>query len=511
MKPIHKLILLLLLFWLPALACNFPGLGSGADSKFTVEDLRATLAASTPLVTPVLPEETIPAPPELPTSGPPLVPAQPLPGETYAYTVHSGDTAPALAGRFGLSLSQVPLPPGQDPEGYLTPGEILRLPAVLETVTTAAAILPDSEVVYSPSAADFDVDAFVWQAGGYLSTYHETVDDKDLSGAEIIQRVADDLSVNPRLLLALLEFRAGWVFGQPLSGSALDYPIGFYIPDRRGLYQEIQVAATQLNVGYYGWRAGSLVDLHFQGGPTGRMNPVLNPGTAALQHLFALLYPQADWELVLYGPDGFRNIFTRLMGDPWQRAAAVEPMIPAGLAQPDLELPFAPGERWSLTAGPHPAWNAGTPRGALDFSPVTGGAVCDVSPAWATAAAAGVIARADDYAVLLDLDGDGTEQTGWVLLYYHLADINAASAGTRVALDAPLGHPSCYGGRATGKHVHLARKYNGEWLPADGPLPFTLSGWRTVADPRNYYGLLEKEGQIVSANPSGSQTSIIMR
>lgn len=511
MQNSHKILLILLLLCLSALACNFPGLGSGANTEFTVEDLRATLAASTPRVTPVLPEETIPAPPEPLAGGPPAVPAQPLPGEAYAYTIHSGDTALALAGRFGLSLDQIPLPPGQPPEGYLTPGESLRLPAVLESLTTAAAILPDSEVVYSPSAANFDVDAFVWQAGGFLSTYRQTIEDEELSGAQIIQRVAVELSVNPRLLLALLEFRAGWVFGQPLSGSALDYPIGFYIPDRRGLYEEIRVAATQLNVGYYGWRAGSLTDLRFQDGQVGRLNPVLNPGSAALQHLFALLYPQGDWELVLYGPDGFRSTYTRLMGDPWQRAAAVEPLIPAGLAQPELELPFAAGERWSLTAGPHPSWNAGTPRGALDFSPVTGGAVCDVSPAWATAAAPGVIVRSDHYAVVLDLDGDGAEQTGWVLLYYHLADTSVAPTGTSVALDDPLGHPSCYGGRATGKHVHLARKFNGEWLPADGPLPLVLSGWRTVADARNYYGLLEKEGQIVSANPSGSQTSIIMR
>ena len=49
--------------------------------------------------------------------------------------------------------------------------------------------------------------------------------------------------------------------------------------------------------------------------------------------------------------------------------------------------------------------------------------------------------------------------------------------GTWVENNTPLGHPSCEGGQATGTHVHIARKYNGEWLAADGPLPMVLSGW----------------------------------
>ena len=37
--------------------------------------------------------------------------------------------------------------------------------------------------------------------------------------------------------------------------------------------------------------------------------------------------------------------------------------------------------------------------------------------------------------------------------------------------------PSCEGGNATGTHLHIARKYNGEWVQAYGPIPFDLSGW----------------------------------
>jgi len=61
------------------------------------------------------------------------------------------------------------------------------------------------------------------------------------------------------------------------------------------------------------------------------------------------------------------------------------------------------------------------PRGALDPSPITGGDPCAVLPAWATASAPGLVVPAADNGVAQDLDGDGRESTGWVLLYYHLA------------------------------------------------------------------------------------------
>ena len=134
-----------------------------------------------------------------------------------------------------------------------------------------------------------------------------------------------------------------------------------------------------------------------------------------------------------------------------------------------------------------------------------------MSPAWVTASAAGLVVRAADNAVALDLDGDGRESTGWVLLYYHLADDGLISPWIRVAVGDPLGHPSCEGGRATGKHVHLARKYNCEWLPADGPVPFVLSGWRAVADPRNYYGYLIRGDEVVTSDSSGMRGSTIWR
>jgi len=431
----------------------------------------------------------------------------------FAYTTLAGDTLGALALRIGVEPTQImggsPFPA----PSYLPIGLHLQIPNVLEAISPGGDLLPDGELVYSPTAADFEASAFIGGAGGYLSRYSETlVDDSVLSGAAIVQRVADENSVNPRLLLAMIEERSGWVYGgPPADADALLYPLGFSIPDRRGLYQELSVAATQLNRGYYGWRLGTLVETTDADGARVRWNPTLNAGSVAVLHLYALLGGADRYLEGVAGPEGFTATYQSMFGDSWSRAAAAGPLLTPELAQPALELPFAIGERWSLTAGPHYAWASGTPRAALDLSPITSEEPCAVSASWVTASAPGIVVRAENNMAVLDLDGDGRENTGWVVVYYHLATYELIAPGTHVATGDALGHPSCEGGRSTGKHVHVARKYNGEWLAADGPVPFILSGWRAVADARNFYGSLVRGDERVTSDSSGQQGSTIWR
>jgi hypothetical protein len=138
------------------------------------------------------------------------------------------------------------------------------------------------------------------------------------------------------------------------------------VPGNSGLYRELSIAATQLNVGYYGWRQGTLTELKFRDGAIGRLAPQLNPGSAALQHLFSKLYKSGLWRDALYGGEGFMALFGEMFGDPWARAAQVEPLFLPGMAQPAMELPFSEGERWAT--GGRISWNTGTPMGAVDFS-----------------------------------------------------------------------------------------------------------------------------------------------
>jgi LasA protease len=136
---------------------------------------------------------------------------------------------------------------------------------------------------------------------------------------------------------------------------------------------------------------------------------------------------------------------------------------------------------------------------------------CYDSDVWALASAPGLVVRSGNGVVTIDLDGDGLEQTGWVLLYLHLADQGRIEAGKWVETGDLLGHPSCEGGYASGNHVHFARKYNGEWIAADGPLPFNLSGWVVHAGAKPYLGTMTKGDETITASTVGSYESRIIR
>ncbi|MGH2605206.1 MAG: LysM peptidoglycan-binding domain-containing protein, partial [Anaerolineales bacterium] len=269
------------------LACNFP---ARPTRGLTIEAIQLTMDAVTPLATSTTSATPGAGPVATPFRNERPFPITDSPGATFEYETRSGDTLAALAGRFGVDPTQIVSEVSLSAMGYLPVGQSLQIPNVLGAMSPTGDLLPDAELVYSPTASGFDVQDFVALAEGYLSTYQETLDDGSvLSGAAIVQKVADENSVNPRLLLALLEIRNAWVYGFPVDTDAREYPIGFRIPGRSGLYQDLTVAANQLNRGYYGWRAGTLLETTAIDRGTVRWNPTLNAGSVALLHLTVLL------------------------------------------------------------------------------------------------------------------------------------------------------------------------------------------------------------------------------
>jgi murein DD-endopeptidase MepM/ murein hydrolase activator NlpD len=126
-----------------------------------------------------------------------------------------------------------------------------------------------------------------------------------------------------------------------------------------------------------------------------------------------------------------------------------------------------------------------------------------------TAVANGLVVRSSKDGLALDLDRDGDERTGWVIFYLHLATEQRAPVGSDLTAGDLIGYPSCEGGRSTGTHVHIARKYNGEWIPADSALPFVLSGWAAHAGSSAYQGTLTKGGLTVIACECGDAYTAI--
>ena len=432
------------------------------------------------------------------------------PFDKFTYISQPGDTLSAILGRFNVTKdalsSQNPLPEN----GYLPIGEEIAIPNQFKETSLPYAVLPDSEIIYSPSAANFDIAGYIQQAGGYLSQHTEKVDGIEMSGTEIITRLARENSINPRLLLAFLEFHTHWVFDSP-ANPQLQYPIGFMAPSHQGLYGEVSLLIRQLTQGYYGWRIGNLNSLLFGNQSAMQLYPGLNSGSVAVLNLFSKIYSRTVFSEKIYGEQGFISLYWKMFGDPWSLASQFEPLIPQDLSQPNMELPFAPGERWVITGGPHNAWGVGSPYGGLDFAPSAVETGCGVSRFWVTSSTPGVVTRSENGVLVIDLDGDGYEQTGWNLVYLHIAQKDRPPVGTLVEVDQPVGHPSCEGGLSTGTHVHISRKFNGEWLGAGEPVPFVVSGWQALPGVRPYQGVLQKADKVVSARSDGSSSALIIR
>lgn len=471
----------------------------------------ATQLAFTPTITPV----DMP-----PLINPTFTPA--LDTAPYLYYAQSGDMLSALAKRFGVEESEIVSDADLTKTTLIDPGTLLIIPnKINEPTTPNIQIMPDAEVIFSNTSTNFDVSAYVKEQGGYLSKFKDYVGSTGwVNGDDAVDRLAIENSINPRLILGMLEFESRWVRGQPIDVLHTDYPMGFNDYRFKGMSIQLVWAINNLSIGYYGWRAGTLTHIQFQDGTTLRLDPRLNAGTVAVQYLFSRVHSQSQWAQIVNPESGFPAMYQEMFGDPWARADAVNPIFPSALNQPPLVLPFQPNTEWSMTGGPHNGWGQINPEiygvghsvfSAIDFAPSTDKGGCDPSPAWVTAAAPGLVVRSDNGVVMVDLDGDGVEQTGWNILYMHVGKKDRVAKGTWVETNDRIGHASCEGGVSTGTHLHFARKYNGEWVTADGPIPFILSGWRVVAGEKAYEGKLVKGDKVVIADPVGQKWSNIMR
>ncbi len=429
--------------------------------------------------------------------------------EPAQYVVQSGDTLGQIADHYEVSVEAIAEASGVADANVLEVGQELIIP-VPDPVARGPAfkIIPDSELVAGPHTASFDVADFVYAQDSYLIRYEEEVDGRVLTGYQIVKRIAQDYSLNPRLLLAVLEYQSGWVTRAEPREDTLAHPLGWEDPAFEGLYRQLAWTANELNRGYYLWRVGGVGSWVLPDGVVVPVDPTINAGTAALQTFFATLYTQKIWERTVT-QEGLFATYYQLFGYPFDYA--YEPLLPPNLIQPPMQLPFEEDVEWAFTGGPHGGWGSGSAWAALDFAPYVEELGCASSDNWVTAVADGLIVRSGDGAVVQDLDGDGMEQTGWTVLYMHVEDRGRVEVGAALEAGNRIGHPSCQGGVSSGTHVHIARRYNGEWIPADQQIPFVLDGWTSASTGEAYEGVLQKDDRTVLAENGATLENLIQR
>ncbi len=337
---------------------------------------------------------------------------------------------PQLAVRFNTSVEEILEANSFIPKDATTmpPGMPMKIPIYyLPLWGSPYQILPDSLFVNGPSQVDFDIEKYVRTQQGWLKDYSGYVSEANRSGAQIVELVAHNYSISPRLLLALLEYQSQALSDPIIKSEEEQFPLGFQRWDRKGLFLQLAWAANLLNQGYYNYRSGGLTEIELKDGRLERIDPWQNAATASLHNFYNNLFEYDQYAQAI-SPEGLSETYRKLFGDPWQAPAH----LPGSLAQPSFLLPFEPGDVWALTGGPHAGWGTSDPLSALDFAPPSKSAGCVYSDRWATAVADGVVVRSEEGQVMLDLDGDGDERTGWNIFYLHIG------TGGRVPLGAKL-------------------------------------------------------------------------
>lgn len=417
------------------------------------------------------------------------------PDTHITYSVQAGDTLGGIAATFGMSVEALMAINALSDPDALQIGQELRLQIVPERDGPAVSVIPDSELVRGPASLDFDIAAFLAGQPGRLRDHTELVDGVALSGPEIVERVSREFSVNPRLLLAFVEARSGWVTGMPADPAAADYAAGLVDPARAGLWLQLNWLADRLNGGYYDWKTRGNRVITLRDGVYLAGAASLNPGSFAVQRALGFQSTEAELAERLTAVDA---AYRRLFGDPWARERPLPEQ--AALTFPPLAIPWTKSERWWMTGGPHGGWGNGSAWSALDFVPDGEERGCFTAPEWATAVADGVIVAGVTGEVWLDLDGDGLRETGPAVQYLHLAAEERAAPGTHVKSGDRIGHPSCEGGISEATHVHISRMFDGEWLAAAGGSPFTLGDWTATGAGTVYDGgLTHADGRARNA------------
>jgi len=413
------------------------------------------------------------------------------------YTVQAGDTLSGIATTYNVSLQALINLNGISNPNLLEVGQILILPSPPTTSTPVNQILTDSRVVRAPDEASFNIDNFLSTQSGYINLVTDTLDIRlsdgsirqDILGsANIIRRVAEEYSVDERIILAFLEYKANWLSNAEVADDLKEYPLiseeaslGY---NRSGLYRQLSWLANELNRGYYSYKSSDLRILTFNDGTQLLYNTSQNAGTIALQYVMAIENTPEQWSFDV-SDNGFKSLYLRLFGEDTGK----NEILPPNLTQPSLTLPFRSGDIWRFTGGSHGGWGSGSAWSALDFAPPDrredGDPFCYTSEFPVTAVSTGIISRVSDGTVVLDLDNDINERTGWSILYLHLSIDSSISVGQLVNVGDTIGNASCYGGFSTATHLHIARRYNGEWIPTDcnscdRNIPFTMSDWQAV-------------------------------
>jgi hypothetical protein len=128
------------------------------------------------------------------------------------YVAQSGDPLSALAVRFNTTVEEILTANTFIPSTATTmpPGMPMKIPIYYQPFWgTPFQIIPDSLFINGPAQRGFNTSEFIAGYPGWLNRYSGYASGDQRTGAELVDLIALNYSVSPRLLLTLLEYQSG--------------------------------------------------------------------------------------------------------------------------------------------------------------------------------------------------------------------------------------------------------------------------------------------------------------
>ena len=420
------------------------------------------------------------------------------PGELVAYTAQSGDNLPMLAARFNTSKEAI------RKSNPILPANVTTLPQGLPMHIpiyytpfwgSALKLIPNSAFVYSSNSGSSDFEMLVGGNYGKSEVFQQLFSLESVQ--EQFWQACLEASIDPRLVLSLAVYGFEPNSGLLPASSALLESISAHNVDL------LQHWLGLLNEGFYGFETGRLVELELPDGTIERLDPWQNAGSAALRYFFSqMLETTTDYQRAVE-PDGFAATYEKLFEDPWTTEVEV---LPGSLAWIPAGLPINPQGGWQAAA---------LPEGNLKSMPWSGvmagfhASIQDSKDKNAYgkvfASIGGTITRMDASQLVVSQAGM-RETQGWSVVYYGVNVKPGLKEGDMVEIGESLGHVNALAWNAS---FWLARKFNGEWVGANGVVPFTLGGWNLAMDKDGRNLTMHKTEMTIYSQPSKSQSNLI--
>ncbi|MGS0497208.1 M23 family peptidase [Pseudoalteromonas sp. S1727] len=380
----------------------------------------------------------------------------------------------ALAGVLGIS-------PAVLAEGHKHDNFSFTAESIESLKLNALLAVDDTQFVFNNALLNEDWDNF-------FALYAPALQDKQ----ELILHWAGFTSINPKIILALIEQQSGLLsnpdadFNNPLSG----------LSDEQGFDAQVEDVTTKLSQRFYAfkqWQESQVTAKESQSTRTAITNSAsVNSSTAATAALVSMLNKRKKLavekgkanhvssnliDFLATFDSLFPDSSVQLQRSPKNEIHSIDQQALA--ASFSMDLPWPSGYWYS--GGAHSNTGSGYPYSSLDFNNGSGG--WGSNTPYVQAAHGGTVTRFSSCNIRV------THSSGYSTNYYHMSNLQYNS-GDYVQPGAWLGRYAnsynqalCEGGQSSGPHVHFTLLYNGQQVSLHNQY---ISGHRIDVGTSNY-------------------------